>query len=132
MPNSPSWQSTVIALALIALVGGIFIVVFEQEGTGSALEVWAALGTIVGVIAGAIPTYFFGQQSLTAVKEGTKVAEKAAEVAREDSQQAKDIAAREREERERAEQQARVVLSVADEATIRKAQAIDKNLLVEA
>jgi len=28
--SKPSWQSTIIALALIALAGGIFIVVFEK------------------------------------------------------------------------------------------------------
>lgn len=129
--NAPSWPSTIIALALIALVGGVFIVVFEKEGTESALEVWAALGTIIGVLVGAIPTYFFGQQSVAAAKEGTQVAKEAAEDAREDSQQAKDMAAEEQKKREVAEKQARVVLSVADEDTIKKVEKIDESILAD-
>jgi Na+/glutamate symporter len=127
--NSPSWQSTIIALALIALAGGIFIVVFEKEGTSSALKVWAALGTIVGVLAGAIPTYFFGQQTVAAAKEGTKVAKDAADAAKEESERAHQAAAKDRANRELAEKQARVVLSVADPNTIQKALAIDEDLL---
>lgn len=67
--ESPSWQSTLIGLALIALVGGIFIVVFEKDGTSDALEVWAALGTLVGVLVGAVPTYFFSKQATVAANE---------------------------------------------------------------
>jgi hypothetical protein len=59
-------------------VGGIFIVVFEKEGTDEALKVWGALGTLIGVLVGAIPTYFFGQQAAAAAKEETKRVHEAA------------------------------------------------------
>lgn len=65
---TPSWQSTVVALALIILVGGIFIVVFEKNGVDAGLKVWAAIGTVVGVLTGALPTYFFGRASAVAAR----------------------------------------------------------------
>lgn len=67
--SSPSWQSTLVALATILLVGGIFIVVFEKSGTDDAIKVWGALGALVGVIVGAVPAYFFGQQGTQAARE---------------------------------------------------------------
>jgi len=76
--NSPSWQSTLVALGLIALVGGIFIVVFEKSGTDDALKVWGGLGTLVGVLVGAIPTYFFGQQTTAAAQRETQRVHEAA------------------------------------------------------
>lgn len=66
---TPTWQSTLIALALILLVGGIFVAVFEKSGVEDALKVWAALGTVVGVVAGAVPAYFFGKQGADAARE---------------------------------------------------------------
>jgi SpoVK/Ycf46/Vps4 family AAA+-type ATPase len=70
--NKPSWQSTLVALAFMALVGGIFVIVFEKDGIDEALKAWAALGTLVGVLIGAIPTYFFGQQATAVAKEENK------------------------------------------------------------
>jgi hypothetical protein len=57
-----TWQSTVIAVVFIALAGAIFLTVYVRSGISDALKAWAAIGTIVGVITGVIPTYFFGQQ----------------------------------------------------------------------
>lgn len=130
MPSStPSWQSTLIALALVALAGGIFITVFEKEGTNSALEVWAAIGTIVGVLAGAIPTYFFSQQTTTAAKEGTEAAQETAAATRKDLEHARSTVAEERASRERVEKQLRIVLGVANEKAIERAKEIDPNIL---
>lgn len=67
--SSPSWQSTLVALVTILLVGGIFVVVFEKSGTDDAIKVWGVLGTLVGAIIGAVPAYFFGQQGTTAARE---------------------------------------------------------------
>jgi hypothetical protein len=110
----PSWQSTIIALALIGLVGAIFIVVFEKEGTDAALKIWAAIGTVVGVMTGAIPTYFFGQKTATVLKQESDRAHKSAAV--------------EREKRDAAEEKAKVVLGVADETTVDKAKKIRADL----
>jgi hypothetical protein len=58
MPRS--WQPLVVALAFIILVGLIFVFTMERmDSTDDFLKVWAALGPIVGVVTGLIPTYFF-------------------------------------------------------------------------
>jgi len=64
-----SWKSTFIALALIALVAAMFIAVFYSAGIDAALKAWAAVGTIVGVITGAIPTYFFGRATTASLRD---------------------------------------------------------------
>jgi ribosomal protein L9 len=119
--TAPSWQSTVIALALIALVGGIFIVVFEKEGTGEALKVWGALGTLVGVLVGAVPTYFFGQQAAAVAKEASKTAQETVEEERQKRQEAEESA-------RDAELKAKTVLAVADSTTVAKAREIRGDL----
>jgi hypothetical protein len=112
--KAPSWQSTVIALALIGLIGAIFIVVFEKEGVSAALKVWAAIGTLVGVLTGAIPTYFFGRASATTAQQESERARQDAETAL--------------KKREEAEAQARVVLGLADKATVAEAQQLRPDL----
>jgi gas vesicle protein len=67
--SSPSWQSTVVAIVVLLMAGGIFVAVFEKSGTDDALQVWAALGTLVGAVIGAMPAYFFGQQGAAAARE---------------------------------------------------------------
>lgn len=138
--TSPSWQSTLIAIALMALVGGIFIVVFEKEGTGEALKVWGALGTIIGVLVGAVPAYFFGQKAATVAAQGSK---EALDQAHDDSKKlhsalelAQDAASKARDKQEEAEQRtraaeskARTVLAVADEETVGKALSLNNDLL---
>jgi hypothetical protein len=110
----PSWQSTIIALALIGLVGAIFIIVFEKEGTDAALKVWAAIGTVVGVLTGAIPTYFFGQ--------------KAAAVVKEESKRAHATVDQERQKRDEAEAKTQVVLGIADQSAVEKATQLRPDL----
>jgi hypothetical protein len=53
---------------LIFLVGAIFLTVFLKEGTDSALKVWGAVGTLVGVLTGAIPAYFFNKTTTDTLK----------------------------------------------------------------
>jgi hypothetical protein len=67
--EGPAWQSTLVAVAFIALVAAIFLSVFFHAGIDSALKAWAAIGTLVGVLTGAIPTYFFGQASVRAERQ---------------------------------------------------------------
>lgn len=72
MSSSPSWQSTVIAVALIALVGSIFLVVYSKDGIDAAMQAWGAVGTVVGVLTGAVPTYFFGRAANESLREQTE------------------------------------------------------------
>jgi len=122
--SKPSWQSTIIALALIALAGGIFIVVFEKEGIDSGLKVWAVLGTLVGVITGAVPTYFFGQQATAAAREDSRQAHKTA-----DEEKVKRDKAE--EQAKVAETQAKVVLGFADKEAMDKALKLRPDIFTE-
>jgi hypothetical protein len=57
---SRSWQPFAIALAFIALVGIIFVVTMNRmSNVDDFLKIWAAVGPIVGVVTGLVPTYFF-------------------------------------------------------------------------
>jgi hypothetical protein len=83
MNNNPSWQSTVIAVAFIGLVGAIFLTVYSRDGIDAALKAWGAVGTIIGVLTGAIPTYFFGKAANETLRErGNELKEKADEAER--------------------------------------------------
>lgn len=58
MSNSnagPSWPSAVVAVAIVALVGVMFWKAVDNDFT----TIWAAVGTVVGVVTGSIPAYFF-------------------------------------------------------------------------
>lgn len=58
--GSGNWQPLVIALAFIALVAVIFVLTMTRMSrTDDFLKIWAAVGPIVGVVTGLIPTYFF-------------------------------------------------------------------------
>jgi hypothetical protein len=59
MSNQPSWPSAIVAVAVIALVGLMF---WKAVDTDFA-KVWAGVGTVVGVVTGAIPSYFFHAQA---------------------------------------------------------------------
>jgi hypothetical protein len=54
--SGPSWPSAIVAVAFLALVGVFF---WKSVDSGNFSEIWAAVGTIVGVVTGAIPSYFF-------------------------------------------------------------------------
>ena len=50
----------IIAVAFILLVAFLFWVTMDQmDNADDFLKVWAAVGPIVGVVTGLIPTYFF-------------------------------------------------------------------------
>jgi hypothetical protein len=57
--SGPSWPSAVVAVAVIALVG----VMFWRAVDADYEKIWAGVGTIVGVVTGAIPAYFFRQDA---------------------------------------------------------------------
>lgn len=69
MSNGPSWQSTAIAVVFILLVGAIFLVVYDRDGIDTAIKAWGVIGTLVGVVTGAIPTYFFGKSTIDAERK---------------------------------------------------------------
>lgn len=130
--NSPSWQSTIIALALIALVGGIFMVVYIRDGIADALKAWGVLGTLVGVLVGAIPAYFFGQQTAAAARSESKTAKEVAGEEKRKREEAEDEATaverREVERREAAEAKSKALLAAADPDTLERAKTMRGDL----
>jgi hypothetical protein len=76
-PGSP-WPTTVVALAFIALVG----VMFWRATDGSNFTlIWAGVGTIVGVLTGAIPSFFFVRTASAATSQARSATEAAAKKA---------------------------------------------------
>ena len=65
-----SWQSTVIALGFIAFAGFALWVAADHNFSAN----WAGVGTIIWVLTGAIPSYFFKQQSDKATAKATALA----------------------------------------------------------
>lgn len=62
----PSWQSTVIALGFIAFAGLALDLAVRSSNFST---VWAGVGSVIGVLTGAVPAYFFKQQADTSKKE---------------------------------------------------------------
>ena len=61
----PSWQSTVIAVGFIAFAGlALWVAAAHDFAT-----IWSGVGTVIGVLTGAIPSYFFKQQADTQAKK---------------------------------------------------------------
>lgn len=56
----PSWPSAVVALGFLALVAVFFLKAVDSDDFEM---IWAAVGTIVGVVTGAIPSFFFKAQA---------------------------------------------------------------------
>ena len=48
-----------VAVCFIVLVGAITVVALEVYQVDEFLKVWAVIGTLVGVVTGAIPSFFF-------------------------------------------------------------------------
>ena len=65
--NQPSWPSALVAVAMIALVAFMFKLAVDHDFD----KIWAGAGTIVGVLTGAIPAYFFHQQAQQAQQQAT-------------------------------------------------------------
>jgi hypothetical protein len=71
--NSPGWPSTVVAVAIIALVGVMFWKAVDHDFA----TIWSGVGTIVGVVTGAIPAYFFRAEAQKATARAEAIAAEA-------------------------------------------------------
>ena len=67
--QGPTWPTAVVALGFLGFVAAIFITAYARDGVDAALKVWGALGTVVGIVTGAIPSYFFRQTAQAAQKD---------------------------------------------------------------
>lgn len=58
------WPATLVALAFIALVAIILLTTLPDSGdVDGFLKIWAGVGTLVGVVTGAIPAFFFKNEA---------------------------------------------------------------------
>lgn len=94
-----SKQATVVAISYVLLIAVIAIVALDQYSVDDFLKVWAVLGTLIGVLTGAVPSYFF------AVSAGKA-----------------------KEEQDRAEERVQAVLGVAEPKVIEKAKELRPDL----
>jgi hypothetical protein len=92
-------QATVVAVFYLLLVGVIAVVALHEYAIDDFLKVWAVLGTLVGVLTGAVPSYFF------AISAGGA-----------------------KEERAKAEERAQTILGVADSDALKKAKELRPDL----
>ena len=57
--------SVVVAVAIIVLIGAITLVAMVKYDIDAALKMWAALGTVTGLVVGGMGTYFFTKDQLS-------------------------------------------------------------------
>jgi hypothetical protein len=62
--NQNQWPAVVVAVAFLVVVGAILVSVVFHDGVDGGLKIWGGIGALVGVIAGAIPSYFFHQEAV--------------------------------------------------------------------
>jgi hypothetical protein len=72
-----SRQATLIAVFYVLLVAGIALTALIQYQVDDFLKVWAVLGTLIGVLTGAIPAYFFAVAASSAQRERARMEDKA-------------------------------------------------------
>jgi hypothetical protein len=73
MDSQPGWPSAAVAVAIIALVG----IMFWKAVDNDFATIWAGVGTVVGVITGAIPAYFFRAEAQKATARAEAIASEA-------------------------------------------------------
>jgi hypothetical protein len=57
----------------------IFVTVYQRDGIDAAIKAWGLVGTLVGVVIGAIPAYFFRQAAEKAQDDAKKLMQAADE-----------------------------------------------------
>lgn len=92
-------QATVVAVLYLLLVGVIAVVALHEYSIDDFLKVWAVLGTLIGVLTGAVPSYFFALSAGNAS-----------------------------EAQARAEAKAQTILGVSDSDTLKKAKELRPDL----
>ena len=73
------WPATVVALAFIGLVGVMF---WRATYSSDFSTIWAGVGTVVGVVTGSIPSFFFARTASAATNQA-RIANEQARIANE-------------------------------------------------
>jgi hypothetical protein len=70
-----TWQATVFAVALLAMLTVIMVVALLKLKLDGVLKVWTALGPLTGLVTGAIATYFFTRPEIQAAHDQASAAQ---------------------------------------------------------
>jgi hypothetical protein len=76
--TSGQWPSAVVAVALILFLAVVMIIALLRYTMDEVLKLWAALGTIVGIVFGAFGTYFFTREATQAKVQAAQAQTQAA------------------------------------------------------
>ena len=80
--SSPGWPSAAVALGFLAVITSITMTaIIKYDTTADALEFWAALSGLLGVVTGAFGTYFFSKTAIAAASSAAEAAQTAAQAA---------------------------------------------------
>jgi MFS superfamily sulfate permease-like transporter len=82
--RSPAWPSTLVAIAVLTLVGWISVTVIQKYGTvDDMVKGMAVFSGLVGVITGAFVSYFFTHQTVEDARQSAAQATNTARTAEE-------------------------------------------------
>jgi hypothetical protein len=63
--NQTGWPSAAVAIAILALIGAVTIAaIFRYPTLDEALQIWQAMAALIGLVTGAIVTYFFTRSAV--------------------------------------------------------------------
>jgi hypothetical protein len=79
------WPEAAVAVALILLIAAVSVAGIARYQVDEFMKIWAALTGLVGIITGAVVTYFFTRSSLDQAERKVAAAERKLEVEREHS-----------------------------------------------
>jgi len=92
--TTSQWPSAAVAITMIALIGFLMGLSVYKGGMDGALKMWAALGTLVGILTGSMATYFFTRTTTSAAlreaSHATQLAVTASETAKTATQQVQE------------------------------------------
>ena len=77
-----TWPSALVAIALVVLVAAITVTAIIRYDVDSALKIWSSLGTVVGILTGAVVTYFFTRDTVAVAKKQVEGAQAQMEIER--------------------------------------------------
>lgn len=77
--NEPSWQSAAVALGLLSLIAAVAVASVVSYNADDALKIWTALGSLLGVVTGAVVAYFFARGTVRQADERAQTATESAE-----------------------------------------------------
>jgi hypothetical protein len=73
------WPSAFVAIAIIAFLTIVMCVALKRYNMDAVLKLWAGLGSVAGILAGAFVSYFFTSQAIEVKVQAAQAQSKSAE-----------------------------------------------------